>query len=165
MIKCYWLPKRSQAPGLKDCPNVFVAKKKDVVTWVSSLSVSCHVTRLSGHPRPSFRAPVHRGCPAWTHRCATVSRMSLWQRANPLSSWVDSCCSVMVVVFVFVVVKHAHGATENTYKAWVRPWFFKGLRFTPVFLESPFRVQGVARLAPCKHGFARYAGLGRECRR
>ena len=29
--------------------------------------------------------------------------MTLRQRANPLSSWVESCCSVMVV-FVFVVV-------------------------------------------------------------
>ena len=51
----------------------------------------------------AFRAPVYRGCPAWTHRCASESRMTLRQRANPLSSWVESCCSVMVV-FVFVVV-------------------------------------------------------------
>ena len=29
-------------------------------------------------------APVHRGCPAWTHRWATESRVTLWQRANPL---------------------------------------------------------------------------------
>ena len=29
--------------------------------------------------------------------------MTQRQRANPLSSWVESCCSVMVV-FVFVVV-------------------------------------------------------------
>ena len=38
-----------------------------------------------------------------THRCASESRMTLRQRANPLSSWIESCCGVMVV-FVFVVV-------------------------------------------------------------
>ena len=46
---------------------------------------------------------MYRGCPAWTHRCAPESRITLRQRANPLSCSVESYCSVMVV-FVFVVV-------------------------------------------------------------
>ena len=43
------------------------------------------------HGRP-FRATVYRGCSAWTHRCASESRMTLKQRANPWSSWVESWC-------------------------------------------------------------------------
>ena len=78
-------------------------------TCVSRLVVvGCRLTEVfswnklwANHGLP-FRAPVYRGCPAWTHWCASKSRMTLRQRANPLSCWVESCCSVMVV-FVFVV--------------------------------------------------------------
>ena len=54
-----------------------------------------------------FRPLVYRGCPAWTHPCASESRMTLRQRANPLSCWLESRGSVMVV-FVVVVVHLAH---------------------------------------------------------
>ena len=67
--------------------------------------------RRATHGLP-FRARVYRGCPAWTHRCAPECRMTLSQRANPLSCWVESFCSMMVVfVFVFVVevVRNAFG--------------------------------------------------------
>ena len=56
------------------------------------------------------RASVFRGCHAWTHWCAPVSRMTLWQRANPLSCWVESCWSVMVVFVVVVVVEVVRNA-------------------------------------------------------
>ena len=60
--------------------------------------------RRATHGLP-FRARVYRGCPAWTHRCAPECRMTLRQRANPLSCWVESFCSMMIVfVFVFVFV-------------------------------------------------------------
>ena len=74
------------------------------------------------------RASVFRGCPAWTHWCAPVSRMTLWQRANPLSCWVESCWSVMVVFVVVVVVevvRNAFGCNweylqKNLYKLRIR---------------------------------------------
>ena len=48
------------------------------------LSLVVFVEGTSGHPRPSsVEAPVYCGCPAWSHRCAPKSRMTLRQRANP----------------------------------------------------------------------------------
>ena len=84
----------------------------------------CLTVVLVGHPRPSHSGTgvpwVYRGCPAWTHLCGSESRMTLRQRANPLSSWVESCCSVMVVFVFVVVVEVVRSAfvyvTENTYK-------------------------------------------------
>ena len=53
--------------------------------------VGRYVVKLSGHPRPSRgRAPVYRGCPAWTHGCVTESKMTLWQRGNPCVCWLES---------------------------------------------------------------------------
>ena len=43
------------------------------------------VVELVGPPTAfPVRAPVYRGCSACTHLCATESRVTLWQRANPL---------------------------------------------------------------------------------
>ena len=68
--------------------------------------------RRATHCLP-FRAPVYRGCPR-THLCATESRVTLWQGANP-------CCVFVGVVTSCVPCAHIRGrasrscATENTY--------------------------------------------------
>ena len=46
---------------------------------------------LSGHPRPSlFGHPCTVGVLAGTHQCATLSRVTLWQSANPCMCWLES---------------------------------------------------------------------------
>ena len=57
------------------------------------LSEGLLVEQVVAHPRLPFRAQVYRGCPACTHKCASQSRMTLRQKANPLSCWVELCCS------------------------------------------------------------------------
>ena len=68
------------------------------------------------------RAPVYRGCPAWTHRCATGSWVTPWQRANPLCvlrGVVTSCfpCAHVPRVSRDVLTTVCRScATENTYR-------------------------------------------------
>ena len=49
------------------------------------------VELVSGHPRPSlFGHQCTVGVLAGTHGCATKSRMTLWQSANPCVCWLES---------------------------------------------------------------------------
>ena len=45
-----------------------------------------------GHPRPSLSGTGVPWVSCLDPPCAAESRMTLRQRANPLSSWVESCC-------------------------------------------------------------------------
>ena len=55
----------------------------------------CRVWSVFGPPAasPPRWALVYRGCPAGTHQCATESRMTLWQSANPVRA-VGVCAPV-----------------------------------------------------------------------
>ena len=110
-----------------------------VVVWRSFFGGRL-VELVVGHPRPSLFG--HRctvGVLAGTHRCATESRVTLWQSANP-------CCvfvGVVGVVTSCVPCVRVRGrtsrscATENTY--------------TPAPLEALFKLSVVAILSPSYH--------------
>ena len=64
--------------------------------------------RASGHPRPSlFGHGCTVGVLARTHRCATESRVTLWQSANPCCVFVGVVTSCAPCALVFVIVHHA----------------------------------------------------------
>ena len=85
--------------------------------------VGRHVVELpSGHPRPSrVRAPVYRGCPAWTHGGVTESKDNPVTKSQPLCVLVGvvaSCvlCARVPRVLRDVLTTECNScATENTY--------------------------------------------------
>ena len=59
--------------------------------------------RCSGHPRPpSVEALAYRGCPCRDHQCATESRVTLWQSANPVRAVGASLVVLSSLAKVFV---------------------------------------------------------------
>ena len=80
---------------VSNCVSALVAGSTFVLTLVCVLW-SFVGGRLRGScvgPHTGFPvwAPVYRGVLAGTHRCATVSRMTLWQSANPFLVWLLVC--------------------------------------------------------------------------
>ena len=101
MLDSRWL----SAPGC--CTARLSCRLFAESTFVSRLVVCLAVVCRGTSCAPPTAFPFgHRGTvgvppgPTGVH---PESRMTLRQRANPLSCWVESCCSVMVV-FVFAVV-------------------------------------------------------------
>ena len=93
---------------------------------------------LSGHPRPSLSK--HRctvGVLAGTHRCATESRVTLWQSANPCFV---CCWSRNVVCVPSARVRTPRScATENTYISARLEALFKLSIVTIVSHSYPFK--------------------------
>ena len=119
-------------------------------TFVSRPCLSCcrlHAVAFAVHAGPPTALPVGHRCTVgvlvWTHWCATESRMTLGQCANP-------CCVLFGVVTSCVPCARARTsrscATENTY--------------TPARLEVLFRLSVVTSLSHSYHFTIFSAGCG-----
>ena len=141
-------------PGFAE--STFLVSRPCLCRLVGRLDVE-----LVGPPTAfPVRTPVYRGCPAWTHRCATESRVTLWQRANPL-------LCVVGVVTSCVPCAPARGrtsrscATENSYTPARLEAVVKLSVVTILSHSYPFHqiLCGLWVLSPTRHLFRDLIGL------